>query len=154
MKAKFMEEQPPVKEAEIDGKHYVFICLNQVIGQEEVMPPMEYPEEIPPPEGEIPPPEGEITPPEGEVTLPEESVPLAETEETVTPPERQYNTYYEYDYNEFVADVTILDDIQAYPEKYLDYTPGTPPKTIDERVSTLEEDVSGIESAIKEALNA
>lgn len=78
MKARFSEQQLPVRVIQSDGKAYVFICQNETQGTET------YPDMG-----------------DGQTTA----------------------SYYEYDYNEIIGDAAKLplDDIQAYPENYLDY---------------------------------
>lgn len=48
-------------------------------------------------------------------------------------------TMYEYDYNEIIEDIGVLDvdDVKANPEKYLDYKKATE-KTDKERIAELE----------------
>lgn len=49
-------------------------------------------------------------------------------------------SYYEYDYNEIIgdADKLPLDDIQAYPENYLDYVyKDEAGKTVEQKLQTL-----------------
>ena len=48
-------------------------------------------------------------------------------------------TMYEYDYNEIIEDVGVLDidDVKANPEKYIDYKKATE-KTDKERIAELE----------------
>lgn len=62
-------------------------------------------------------------------------------------------TVYEYDYNTFTATHDMVDDIVANPSRYIDYVLKEE-KTIESRVTLIEEDISGIEAAIKEVLNA
>lgn len=78
MKARFSQQQLPVKIIQKDGTAYVYICQNETQGQET------YPDMG-----------------EGQTT----------------------ESYYEYDYNEIIgdADKLPLEDMQAYPENYLDY---------------------------------
>lgn len=78
MKARFTEQQPPVKIIQKDGNAYVYICQNETQGTET------YPDMG-----------------EGQTA----------------------ETYYEYDYNEISGPIDKLpiEDIQANPEKYLDY---------------------------------
>ena len=78
MKARFLEQQPPVKTVTSENKIYIFLCLNETRGTES------YPDM-------------------GEGQAQE--------------------TYYEYDYNEISGptDKLPIEDIQANPEKYLNY---------------------------------
>lgn len=58
-------------------------------------------------------------------------------------------SYYEYDYNEIIGDAEKLplDDIQAYPENYLDYE-APAEKTSEERLAELEKALDAINSAL------
>ena len=68
---------------------------------------------------------------------------LNETQGTDTYPDmgdgQTTETYYEYDYNEIIApaDALPLEDIQAHPEDYLDYT--YQPEASDPGIQALEE---------------
>lgn len=60
-------------------------------------------------------------------------------------------TYYEYDYNEIIApaDVLPLEDIQAHPGDYLDYT--YQPEASDPGIQALEE-IEKLKAAIERGL--
>ena len=60
-------------------------------------------------------------------------------------------SYYEYDYNEIVgpADVLPLEDIQAHPEDYIDYT--YQPAESDPGIKALEE-IEKLKAAIERGL--
>lgn len=94
MKARFSQQQLPVKIIQKDGTAYVYICQNETQGQET------YPDMG-----------------DGQTT----------------------ETYYEYDYNEIIApaDALPLEDIQAHPGDYLDYT--YQPEASDPGIQALEE---------------
>lgn len=54
-------------------------------------------------------------------------------------------SYYEYDYNEIIgdADKLPLDDIQAYPENYLDYVyKDETSETVEQKLQSLSETLS------------
>lgn len=110
MKARFTEQQPPVKIIQKDGNAYVYICQNEAQGTET------YPDM-------------------GE----------GQTQEI----------YYEYDYNEIIgpADALPLEDIQAHPENYLDYEFAENMKTIEERLSALEQVQAQMDGIFEEVVN-
>ena len=110
MKARFTEQQPPVKIIQKDGNAYVYICQNEAQGTET------YPDT-------------------GE----------GQTQES----------YYEYDYNEIIgpADALPLEDIQAHPENYLDYEFTENMKTIEERLSALEQVQAQMDGIFEEVVN-
>lgn len=69
---------------------------------------------------------------------------LNETQGTETYPDmgegQTTESYYEYDYNEVIgdADKLPLDDIQAYPENYLDYVyKDEASETVEQKLQTL-----------------
>lgn len=106
MKARFTEQQPPVKTVTSGDKIYIFLCLNETQGTES------YPD-------------------------------IGEGQ--------THETYYEYDYNEIIGptDKLPLEDIQAHPEKYLDYK--YTEKTDDPGEKALEE-IEKLKSAIERGL--
>ena len=63
--------------------------------------------------------------------------------------------YYEYDYNEIIgpADALPLEDIQAHPENYLDYEFAENMKTIEERLSALEQVQAQMDGIFEEVVN-
>lgn len=63
--------------------------------------------------------------------------------------------YYEYDYNEIIgpADALPLEDIQAHPEDYLDYEFAENMKTIEERLSALEQVQAQMDGIFEEVVN-
>ena len=64
-------------------------------------------------------------------------------------------SYYEYDYNEIIgpADALPLEDIQAHPENYLDYEFAENMKTIEERLSALEQVQAQMDGIFEEVVN-
>lgn len=71
---------------------------------------------------------------------------LNETQGTETYPDmgegQTTESYYEYDYNEIIGptDKLPLEDIQAHPEKYLDYeAPKEPATKLDKALAEIEE---------------
>lgn len=95
MKARFSQQQLPVKIIQKDGTAYVYICQNETQGQE---------------------------------TYPD----IGEWQTT--------ESYYEYDYNEIIgdADKLPLEDMQAYPENYLDYVyKDEASETVEQKLQTL-----------------
>lgn len=110
MKARFTEQQPPVKIIQKDGNAYVYICQNETRGTE---------------------------------TYPDMGD--GQTQEI----------YYEYDYNEIIgpADALPLEDIQAHPENYLDYELAENMKTIEERLSALEQVQAQMDGIFEEVVN-
>lgn len=84
---------------------------------------------------------------------------LNETQGTEVYPDRgdgqTTEAYYEYDYNEIVGltDRLPLDDIQANPENYLDYEFAENMKTIEERLSALEQVQAQMDGIFEEVLN-
>ena len=110
MKARFTEQQPPVKIIQKDGNAYVYICQNETQGTE---------------------------------TYPDMGD--GQTQET----------YYKYDYNEIIgpADALPLEDIQAHPENYLDYEFSENTKTIEERLSALEQVQAQMDGIFEEVVN-
>ena len=110
MKARFTEQQPPVRVIKKDGNAYVYICQN-------------------------------------------------ETQGTGTYPDmgdgRTQESYYEYDHNEIIgpADALPLEDIQAHPENYLDYEFAENMKTIEERLSALEQVQAQMDGIFEEVVN-
>ena len=64
-------------------------------------------------------------------------------------------SYYEYDYNEIIGpvDVLPLEDIQAHPENYLDYEFAENMKTIEERLSALEQVQAQMDGIFEEVVN-
>ena len=112
MKARFTEQQPPVKTVTSGDKIYIFLCLNETQGTES------YPD-------------------------------IGEGQ--------THETYYEYDYNEIIGptDKLPLEDIQANPEKYLDYVYTEQKEDPeDDRVKNLEEQVNSILNAIERGVNS
>ena len=97
MKARFSQQQPPVKIIQKDGMAYVYICQNETQGQET------YPDTG-----------------DGQTT----------------------ESYYEYDYNEIIgpAGALPLEDIQEYPENYINYVHKETKanEDIETRVSNIE----------------
>lgn len=94
-KARFSQQQLPVKIIQKDGTAYVYICQNETQGQET------YPDMG-----------------EGQTT----------------------ESYYEYDYNEIIgdADKLPLEDMQAYPENYLEYVyKDEASETVEQKLQTL-----------------
>lgn len=63
--------------------------------------------------------------------------------------------YYEYDYNEIIGptDALPLEDIQAHPENYLDYEFAENIKTIEERLSALEQVQAQMDGIFEEVVN-
>lgn len=110
MKARFTEQQPPVKIIQRDDNAYVYICQNETQGTE---------------------------------TYPDMGD--GQTQEI----------YYEYDYNEIIgpADALPLEDIQAHPENYLDYEFAENMKTIEERLSALEQVQAQMDGIFEEVVN-
>lgn len=110
MKARFTEQQPPIKIIQKDGDAYVYICQNETRGTE---------------------------------TYPDMGD--GQTQEI----------YYEYDYNEIIgpADALPLEDIQAHPENYLDYEFAENMKTIEERLSALEQVQAQMDGIFEEVVN-
>lgn len=110
MKARFTEQQPPVKIIQKDGNAYVYICQNETQGTE---------------------------------TYPDMGD--GQTQEI----------YYKYDYNEIIgpADALPLEDIQAHPENYLDYEFAENTKTIEERLSALEQAQAQMDGIFEEVVN-
>ena len=82
-----------------------------------------------------------------------------ETQGTETYPDmgegQTQETYYEYDYNEIIgpADALPLEDIQAHPEDYLDYEFAENMKTIEERLSALEQVQAQMNGIFEEVVN-
>ena len=82
-----------------------------------------------------------------------------ETQGTETYPDmgegQTQETYYEYDYNEIIgpADALPLEDIQAHPEDYLDYEFVENMKTIEERLSALEQVQAQMNGIFEEVVN-
>lgn len=80
---------------------------------------------------------------------------LNETQGTETYPDMRdgqtTETYYEYDYNEIIApaDALPLEDIQAHPGDYLDYT--YQPEASDPGIQALEE-IEKLKAAIERGL--
>ena len=64
-------------------------------------------------------------------------------------------SYYEYDYNEIIgsADALPLSDIQDHPENYLDYEFAENMKTIEERLSALEQVQAQMDGIFEEVVN-
>ena len=106
MKARFSQQQLPVKIIQKDGTAYVYICQNETQGQETYSDMGD-----------------------GQTT----------------------GTYYEYDYNEIIApaDALPLEDIQAHPGDYLDYT--YQPEASDPGIQALEE-IEKLKAAIERGL--
>lgn len=84
---------------------------------------------------------------------------LNETQGTETYPDmgdgQTQETYYKYDYNEIIgpADALPLEDIQAHPENYLDYEFAENTKTIEERLSALEQVQAQMDGIFEEVVN-
>lgn len=89
---------------------------------------------------------------------------LNETRGTETYPDmgegQTTESYYEYDYNEVIgdADKLPLDDMQAYPENYLDYVyKDEASETVEQKLQTLtkslaenSEDITDVQLALAE----
>lgn len=84
---------------------------------------------------------------------------LNETQGTESYPDmgegQTQEAYYEYDYNEIIgpADALPLEDIQAHPEDYLDYEFAENMKTIEERLSALEQVQAQMDGIFEEVVN-
>lgn len=161
MKARFDVKQPPVKIVENNDEAYVFICLNEE-EKEETITYIIYPEEPEEPE-DI---NDDIDPGFSVDPIPDDNIDfeiddesnnkVVELEEIsdgsdVDESSESENTvivkYYEYDYNEFHDKKNNLDleDVQAHPENYLDYSPSQ--KTEEDN---LKEDFNSLKARFDE----
>ena len=180
MKARFDTKQPPVKIVENNDKAYVFICLNEEEKQETVNYII-YPEEpedinddVDPGFSVDPIPDDnidsdfnqdseidEITDTDKineEISVLEEVVEEDNnTEDSGITENTVVVKYYEYDYNEFhdKKDSLDLEDIQAHPENYLDYSPSqkTEEDNLKEDFNSLKVQFEELQNAIERGLN-
>lgn len=165
MKARFDVKQPPVKIVENNDEAYVFICLNEE-EKEETITYIIYPEELEEPEDindDIDPGfsvdpipddniDSEIDDESDNKVVALEEISDSSNEDEISESENTVIVkYYEYDYNEFhdKKDSFDLEDIQAHPENYLDYSPSQ--KTEEDN---LKEDFNSLKARFDEMKEA
>lgn len=165
MKARFDVKQPPVKIVENNDEAYVFICLNEE-EKEETITYIIYPEELeeledinddidpgfsvdPIPDDNI---DSEIDDESDNKVVALEEISDSSNEDKISESENTVIVkYYEYDYNEFhdKKDSLDLEDIQAHPENYLNYSPSQ--KTEEDN---LKEDFNSLKARFDEMKEA